>query len=77
MENLPNNGTENNIDISKINELIEDSEYQLIETLGVEIAKLCLKEKKVINASIKIDKPGALKLSKNVGVIISRSKNEN
>ena len=29
----------------KINELIEDSEYQLIETLGVEIAKLCLKEK--------------------------------
>mgnify|MGYP001170390029 FL=1 len=63
--------------IHKINELIEDSEYQLIETLGVEIAKLCLKEKKVINASIKIDKPGALKLSKNVGVIISRSKNEN
>ena len=26
---------------------------KLIETLGVEIAKLCLKEKKVINASIK------------------------
>ena len=61
----------------KINELIQSSEFQLIGTLGIEIANLCLKEKKVINAIIKIDKPGALKLSKNVGVIISRSKNEN
>jgi len=61
----------------KINTLIEDSEYKLIETLGVEIAELCLKDEKVINAIIKIDKPGALRLTKNVGVIISRSKNEN
>jgi dihydroneopterin aldolase len=61
----------------KINKLIEESEYQLIETLGIEIAELCLKEEKVINANIKIDKPGALRLTKNVGVIISRSKNEN
>ena len=61
----------------KINTLIEDSEYKLIETLGVEIAELCLKDEKVINAIIKIDKPGALRLTKNVGVRISRSKNEN
>ena len=61
----------------KINDLVENSSYQLIETLGIEIAKICLEDQKVINAKVKIDKPGALKLSKNVGVIISRSKNEN
>ena len=61
----------------KINDLVEKSSYQLIETLGIEIAKICLSDQKVINAKVKIDKPGALRLSKNVGVIISRSKNEN
>ncbi len=61
----------------KINELIQNSEFQLIESLGIEIANLCLKEQKVINVDVKIDKPGALKLSENVGVIISRGKNEN
>ena len=61
----------------KINELIQNSEFQLIESLGLEITNLCLNEQKVINVNVKINKPGALKLSKNVGVIISRSKNEN
>ena len=60
-----------------INDLVEKSSYKLIETLGIEIAKICLSDQKVINAKVKIDKPGALRLSKNVGVIISRSKNEN
>ena len=63
--------------LQKINDLVEKSSYKLIETLGIEIAKICLSDQKVINAKVKIDKPGALRLSKNVGVIISRSKNEN
>ena len=36
----------------KINDLVENSSYQLIETLGIEIAKICLEDQKVINAKV-------------------------
>ena len=54
---------------------MEKSNFDLIETLAKEIALLCLKVEKVIKATVKVNKPHALKISKNVGVIVSREKN--
>ena len=57
-----------------IKKLVEKNKYELIETIGKDIALLCLKNKKVIQAKVKINKPNALKISNNVGVIITRGK---
>ena len=53
---------------------VEKSNFDLIETLAKEIALLCLKVEKVIKATVKVNKPNALKISKNVGVIVSRER---
>ena len=63
--------------VYKIKNFVENSNYELIETLGKEVAYLCLENAKVYNAKIKIDKLKALKAARSVGVIIYRSKNEN
>ena len=60
-----------------VKELVKNNTYELIETMGKDIALLCLKNEKVIEAKIKINKPNALKISHNVGVVITRGKNEN
>ena len=58
----------------KIKDFVEKSNFDLIETLAKEIALLCLKVEKVVKATIKVNKPNALKISKNVGVIVSRER---
>ena len=58
----------------KIKSFVEESDFDLIETLAKEIALLCLKVEKVVKATIKVNKPNALKISKNVGVIVSRER---
>ena len=60
-----------------VKELVEDNKFELIETMGKEIALLCLKNEKVFEVKVKINKPEALKISDNVGIIINRRKNEN
>ena len=44
--------------------------------MGKEIAFLCLRNEKVLEVEVKINKPEALKISNNVGILIKRSKNE-
>ena len=58
----------------KVKSFVEKSNFDLIETLAKEIALLCLKVEKVIKATVKVNKPNALKISKNVGVIVSRER---
>ena len=59
-----------------IKELVENNNFELIETMGKEIAFLCLRNEKVLEVEVKINKPEALKISNNVGILIKRSKNE-
>ena len=59
-----------------IKELVEKNNFELIETMGKEIAFLCLRNEKVLEVEVKINKPEALKISNNVGILIKRSKNE-
>ena len=67
----------NNWVMKELKELVEDNKFELIETMGKEIALICLKNEKVFEVKVKINKPEALKISDNVGIIINRRKNEN
>src|SRR5699024_7346190 len=51
---------------------IEGSEFQLVETLAEKVAELVLNEFKVPWLKLRLSKPGALRGSRDVGVIIER-----
>ena len=51
---------------------VEESEFQLVETLAERIAEIVLDEFKVDWLRLKLGKPGAVTGSKEVGVIIER-----
>lgn len=60
----------------KILELVEKSSYYLIEALAENIANICLSFEGVEQVDVSVDKPGALRFARSVGVEISRRKNE-
>jgi dihydroneopterin aldolase len=52
---------------------IEQSEFQLVETLAEKCAAIVLSEFPVQHLRLKLSKPGAVRGSSAVGVIIERS----
>jgi dihydroneopterin aldolase len=54
---------------------IEQSEFQLVEALAEECARIVLDEFPVDRLKLKLSKPGAVRGSSAVGVIIERSRN--
>ena len=67
---------EDTIDYKKITKAIikfvEESEFQLQETLAEGIAALVKNEFKVNSLKLRVSKPGALRHAEDVGVIIHR-----
>ena len=57
-------------------ELVENSEFFLIEKLAEEIAKLCLAVEHVLEVQVSVEKPAALRFAKSVGVTIERSRQD-
>jgi len=55
-------------------ELVENSTYQLIETLAERIADVCLADARVLTATVCVDKPGALRFARSVAVEVRRSR---
>lgn len=53
---------------------IEESRFELVETLAEQIARLILTEFNVEWVRLTLHKPGAIRHSKDVGVMIERSK---
>ncbi|HET9679661.1 MAG TPA: dihydroneopterin aldolase [Gammaproteobacteria bacterium] len=53
-------------------EFVEGSEFQLVETLAERCADIVLQEFKVPWLKLKLDKPGAVRGAKSVGVVIER-----
>ncbi|MCW8956666.1 MAG: dihydroneopterin aldolase [Gammaproteobacteria bacterium] len=53
---------------------VEDSEFQLVETLAERIADIVLNEYEVPWMKLRLSKPGAVTGSQDVGVIIEREK---
>ncbi len=52
---------------------VEESSFHLVETLGEHIAMLILEEFSVSWVSISLSKPGAIRRSRDVGVILERN----
>lgn len=56
-------------------DFVENSSFQLIESLAEGIAAICLKDRRVQGATVTIDKPGALRFARSVAVEITRKRN--
>jgi D-erythro-7,8-dihydroneopterin triphosphate epimerase len=54
--------------------MVESSSFNLIERLAGEIAKICLAHHSVEAVQVRVDKPGALRFAKSVGVEIFRDR---
>jgi D-erythro-7,8-dihydroneopterin triphosphate epimerase len=67
---------EDSIDYKEIKKeiiaMVENSSFYLIERLAEEITRICLAHPIVNAARVKVDKPGALRYAKSVGVEILR-----
>ena len=53
---------------------VQDSRFQLVETLAEEVARLVLREFPVEWVKVTLHKPGAIRHSKDVGVMIERTR---
>jgi FolB domain-containing protein len=58
----------------RIIQMVEDSRFYLLETLAEKIAQICLEHPKVAKVQVAVEKPGALRFSRSVGVEIVREK---
>jgi len=56
----------------RIQQFVEDSSYQLVETLAEKIAAIVRDEFDVQWVKVRVNKPGAIRGSRDVGVLIER-----
>lgn len=52
---------------------VESSKRFTVEALAADIARICLQEKGVRRARVRVEKPGALRFAESVGVEIERT----
>ncbi|MEZ6047037.1 MAG: dihydroneopterin aldolase [Planctomycetaceae bacterium] len=57
-------------------DLVENSSYKLVEKLAEEVAKLCLKFPGVNRVHLCVEKPGALRFARSVGICITRDQSD-
>lgn len=55
----------------------ESTSFNLIETLAEQIARLCLKDLRCRSVTVRVEKPGALRFARNVGITINRKRTAN
>lgn len=58
----------------RVIEMAEKSAFQLVEALAEEVARLCLEDQRVGRARVRVEKPGALRFARSVGVAIERER---
>jgi 2-amino-4-hydroxy-6-hydroxymethyldihydropteridine diphosphokinase len=54
--------------------LVEGSQFFLVEKMAAEIAAICLEDARVERATVRVEKPGALRFARSVGVEIERQR---
>jgi D-erythro-7,8-dihydroneopterin triphosphate epimerase len=57
-------------------DLVENSQFFLVERMAEEIARLCLRDPRVERVRVSIEKPAALRFARSVGVVIRRSRSD-
>ncbi len=60
----------------RIIEHVEGSSYYLLETLVDRVAQLCLEAERVRRVEVSIEKPGALRFARSVGVRMVRTRED-
>lgn len=60
----------------KVIELVETSNFFLVEHLADEIAQVCLREPRVSRVKVRVEKPAALRFARSVGVAIERTRDD-
>jgi FolB domain-containing protein len=58
----------------RIVSMVENSRYYLVEAMAEAIAKICLDHPAVTKVQVRVDKPGALRFARSVGVEITRER---
>ena len=58
----------------QIVQLVEASDFNLIETMAGRVLDICLSDPRVDRATVTIDKPGALRFARSVAVEMSRAR---
>ena len=58
----------------RIRTFVEASSFNLIERLAQGIADICLEDERVSKVRVRLDKPGALRFARTVGVEIERER---
>ena len=61
---------------NRLVEMLEVSEFFLVEKMAESIANICLQEELVQRADVTVDKSGALRFARSVAVEISRTRND-
>jgi FolB domain-containing protein len=54
--------------------LAESSQFFLVEKLALEIVDLCLADPRIERAVVTVEKPGAVRFARSVGVTVDRSR---
>jgi dihydroneopterin aldolase/D-erythro-7,8-dihydroneopterin triphosphate epimerase len=60
----------------RIVRLVGSGQFYLVEKLAAEIAAICLQESRVERVSVTVEKPGALRFARSVGVTIERGRDD-
>ena len=58
----------------RVQQFVSDSSFQLVETLAEKIAAVIIDEFDVAWVRVRVNKPGAIRGARDVGVLIERSK---
>lgn len=53
-------------------QLVENSQFFLVEKMALEITNLCLADPRVERAIVTVEKPGAVRFARSVGVTVDR-----
>ncbi len=66
------------VDYSKVTKKViqhaETAKRFTVEALAEDIAQICLEDPKVLKATVRVEKPGAVRFTQSVGVEIERSR---
>jgi D-erythro-7,8-dihydroneopterin triphosphate epimerase len=60
----------------RVIQLVETSQFYLVEKLAAEIAASCLDDPRVERVHVTVEKPGALRFARSVGVTIERGRED-
>ena len=60
----------------RIIKLVEESSFFLVEKMVAEIADLCLEDPQVARVRVSVEKPGALRFARSVGITNERGQND-